>query len=84
MLGFSAGLAGTAAATVAAQAVLLTLPLAFLQGGRSLLGIMKKAIRPHTASVEKTVIIGALAELSTAIQLAVFAVAKTEHRGVWR
>ncbi|MGO9411864.1 MAG: MATE family efflux transporter [Spirochaetia bacterium] len=77
IFGFHAGLAGAAAATVTAQAVVFVLTLTFIQGGKSRLRIMKSAMRPRAAAVGKMVTLGAPAALANIIQLAVFAVANT-------
>ncbi len=70
-------LAGAALATVVAQATVLVLTLALIQGGKSRLKIMLPAMKPHAAQVGRMAMLGAPAALSNVIQLAVFAVANS-------
>jgi len=75
IFGFHCGLAGAAWATVTAQAVVLALTIALIEGRKSRLRINRKAMKPRAAAMGRMASIGAPAALANVIQLAVFGVA---------
>jgi len=77
IFGFHGGLAGAAAATVVAQALVLILTCMLIQSRGSRLRISLSAMRPKAGAIGRMATIGAPAALSNVIQLAVFAVANS-------
>ena len=77
IFGLHGGLVGAAAATVAAQALVLALTFALVQGRRSRIRIGLQAMKPRARAVGRMAAIGAPAAISNVIQLAVFAVANS-------
>ncbi len=75
IFGFRWGLAGAAWATVIAQAVVLALMLALIQGRTSRLRIQASAMRPKAATISRMAVIGAPVALTNIVQLAVFGTA---------